>query len=758
MGLRRQVDHRECRSADGAGSSPAYGAHPVKLDFLQSMLNGPSLPSPSSVAATVLELIDQPELDIAALQSVIACDPVLTVKTLHAANQPDVQASRPISTLPQAIAPLGAVKIKAAVLTFGVAPMREWPGGGVAFDYKLHWRHALTTAVAARDLMGEEPTLRDEAYAAGLLQDIGVLALQRAMPERYQAVLARLGESSAELWLLERAELGTDHMEVGQALLQKWRLPSVLWCPIGVHHQPEAIEGSDAIERQLARVLRVAAQVGKVFCFTHDATALLRLKELAQLVLGLSESELEAILSRIDPQIRETVTRFDLDVGESLSWEQLLTQANQSLAGLARQMGTALTATTQRLDQSDRAARALRVARFAAEAANRAKSEFLANMSHEIRTPMTAILGYLDLLIDGERSGEEHARYVEVIRRNGEHLLAILDDILDLSKLEAGRITVERQPCSPYRILEDTASSLACRATGKGLAIGTEYRGPIPETISTDPTRLRQILTNLIGNAIKYTESGKVRVILQLEGPADALEPQLRFEVIDTGIGIPEPQQAKIFEPFTQADPSSVARLGGSGLGLAICKRMMELLGGEISVTSTVGKGSTFAFTIATGSLSGVRLLENPRATLTRPEGPKPMDSVALSGQVLLAEDGPDNQRLIALKLRKVGLQVDVADNGRSALEKAFAARDSGTPYDVILMDVQMPELDGLAATSRLRESGYAGPIIALTAFAMPSDRERCLQAGCDDFVSKPIDWSRLFSLLRDCLNEDKPD
>ncbi len=730
----------------------------MKLDLLQSMLNAPSLPSPSTVAATVLELIDQPELDMAALQSVIACDPVLTAKVLRAANQPDLRASRPISTLPQATALLGVEKIKAAVLTFGVAPVREWSNSSVAFDYKLHWRHALTTAVAARDLVGDEPTLRDEAYVAGLLQDIGVLALQRAMPKRYHTVLARLGESRGELWVLERAELGTDHMEVGRALLQKWRLPSVLWCPIGVHHQPEAIEGSDAIERQLARVLRVAAQVGKVFCFTQDATALLRLKELAQLVLGLSESELEAILSRLDPQIRAAVARFDLDVGESLTWDQLLTRANLRLAGLARQMGTALTATKQRLDESDRAARALRVGRFAAEAANRAKSEFLANMSHEIRTPMTAILGYLDLLIDGDQASEEHARYVEVIRRNGEHLLAILDDILDLSKLEAGRITVDRVPCSPYRILEDTTSSLACRATGKGLTIGTEYRGAIPEEISTDPTRLRQILTNLIGNAIKYTESGEVRVVLQLKGSANASEPHLRFEIIDTGVGIPEPQRAKIFEPFTQADPSSVARLGGTGLGLAICKRMTELLGGKISVSSEDGKGSTFAFTIATGPLSEVRLLENPRATLTQPEPPKPSEHVQLEGHALLAEDGPDNQRLIALKLRKAGLQVDVAENGRSALEKAFAARDAGTPYDVILMDVQMPELDGLAATSRLREAGYPGPIIALTAFAMPSDRERCMRAGCDDFVSKPIDWPRLFSLLTDCLSKDKSD
>jgi signal transduction histidine kinase/ActR/RegA family two-component response regulator len=545
-------------------------------------------------------------------------------------------------------------------------------------------------------------------------------------------------------------------MEVGSALLRKWRLPSILWCPISVHHQPDAMEGNDPVERRLARVLRVAAQVGKVFCFTHDASALVRLKELAQSTLGLSESELEAILTRIDPQIREAISQFDLDLGESLSWEELLTQANERLAALARQMGHALSATEQRLDESDRGARALRVARFTAEEANRAKSEFLANMSHEIRTPMTAILGYLDLLLDGEQSLDQRTRYVEVIRRNGEHLLAILDDILDLSKLEAGRIVVERVPCSPCQIVEDAASLMEGRAGEKGIALETEYHGPIPETVATDPIRLRQILTNLIGNAIKFTEQGEVRVIVEAEDPLDAEKPHLRFEVVDTGIGIPPKQQARIFEPFTQADPSALLRSGGTGLGLAICKRMTELLGGEISTSSTLGQGSSFAFTIETGPLSGVRLLENPRESLVTAESPKAALALQLEGHVLLAEDGLDNQRLIALQLRKAGLRVDVTEDGHAAVEKALAAQEGGKPYDVLLMDVQMPELDGLSATSQLREAGYEGPVIALTAYAMPSDRERCLRAGCNDFVTKPIDWDRLLPMLLHYLRKDQ--
>jgi CheY-like chemotaxis protein len=377
-------------------------------------------------------------------------------------------------------------------------------------------------------------------------------------------------------------------------------------------------------------------------------------------------------------------------------------------------------------------------------------------MSHEIRTPMTAILGYLDLLLDGDQSLDQRTRYVEVIRRNGEHLLAILDDILDLSKLEAGRIVVERVPCSPCQIVEDAASLMAGRAAEKGIAFETEYRGPIPETVATDPIRLRQILTNLMGNAVKFTESGEVRVIVETEDPLDAEKPHLRFEVVDTGIGIPPKQQARIFEPFTQADPSAFLRSGGTGLGLAICKRMTELLGGEITTSSTPGEGSTFAFTIETGPLSDVRLLENPRESLVAAEPPKAALALQLEGHVLVAEDGVDNRRLIALQLRKAGLQVDVAEDGHAAVEKALRAQEAGHPYDVLLMDVQMPELDGLSATSQLREAGYEAPVIALTAYAMPSDRERCIRAGCNDFVSKPIDWDRLLPMLLHYLRKDQ--
>ncbi len=262
----------------------------------------------------VIEVIDRTEPDMRALQGLIECDPVLTAKIIRAANAPTGSKTRSVSTLPQAIRTLGMMNIQRAILTFSLAPLGTESGDPSRFDYGLHWRHALTTAVAARDLVGDEPTLRDEAYVAGLVQDIGVLALQRAIPDQYQKVLRQLSESTQELWILERAELGTDHMEVGKAVLQRWRFPSIVTCPIGAHHQPEIMDDGDPVERRLSRVLRVAAQVGKVFCFSNDASALVRLHELAHQMLGISDTSLQALLTRIDPQIRDALKIIYLDV------------------------------------------------------------------------------------------------------------------------------------------------------------------------------------------------------------------------------------------------------------------------------------------------------------------------------------------------------------------------------------------------------------------------------------------------------------
>jgi two-component system CheB/CheR fusion protein len=398
-----------------------------------------------------------------------------------------------------------------------------------------------------------------------------------------------------------------------------------------------------------------------------------------------------------------------------------------------------------------RRAMELTEARNAALQAARVKAEFLANMSHEIRTPMTAILGFTDLLSDAEAGEAERASYLETIRRNGEHLQRIINDILDLSKIEAGKMTLERIACSPVQLVREVSSLMRTRAVGKGLTFGVEYRGPIPARIHADPTRLRQILINLIGNAIKFTECGGVRVVLRMAEVTEAVRPSLRFEVVDTGIGITPDVQARLFTPFSQADASTSRRFGGTGLGLTISKRLAEMLGGDVTVRSTPGDGSTFVLTLDTGDLDGVPMLEDPgeaQVPLPAARAAAGAAGFRLAGRILLAEDAPDTQRLLSFYLRRAGAQVETAEDGRVACEAALAAAAAGASFDVILMDMQMPRLDGYGATARLRSAGYAGPIIALTAHAMEGDREKCLRAGCDDFLTKPIDPQALLGTI----------
>jgi len=387
-----------------------------------------------------------------------------------------------------------------------------------------------------------------------------------------------------------------------------------------------------------------------------------------------------------------------------------------------------------------------------AKSADRAKSEFLANMSHEIRTPMTAILGYVDLLATGEANTPDapsRAEAVQAIRRNGAHLLQIIGDILDLSKIEVGKFMLEQSHCSPVDTVSDIVRMMRIRAKHKCLTLNLKFRGPIPNSITTDPLRLRQILINLIGNAIKFTEIGGVRVDVSLvrhEG-----QPRLQCIVADSGVGIPERQLGSLFQPFVQGDMSTARRYGGTGLGLAISKRLAIILGGDLSVDSQEGTGSTFTLTIDPGPIEAARLVQvdgDPAASGVRPLPQVSPEVPRLDCRVLLAEDGPDNRRLISYVLEQAGARVSTVGDGEAAVHEALAARAAGEPFQVILLDIQMPLVDGYQAAERLRAAKYQGPIIALTAHAMRGDRGRCLEAGCDDYATKPIDRHALVRLV----------
>ena len=398
----------------------------------------------------------------------------------------------------------------------------------------------------------------------------------------------------------------------------------------------------------------------------------------------------------------------------------------------------------------------LQKARVAAESATAAKSQFLANMSHEIRTPMSAIIGYSDLLLDPAQTTEERVDCVSTIRRNADHLLTLINDILDLSKIEADRMTVETIKCSPCQLISDVASLMRVRAAENDIDFHVRYDSAVPASITSDPVRIRQVLINLVGNAIKFTQQGAVKVHVWSE-ELDGEKPTINFRVVDSGIGMTEEQKSRLFRPFTQADYSTTRKFGGTGLGLTISKTLVNLMGGEISVSSVPGLGSCFEFSLPTGSLENVEIIQSPSETAleTLPDRTTEInESTKVTAKVLLAEDGVDNRRLISFHLKKAGCHVTTAENGKIAFEEASAAKKRGEPFDIIFMDMQMPVMDGYQAASKLRETGYTGPICALTAHAMNGDREKCINAGCDDYLTKPINVDRLIATVRQSRKE----
>jgi PAS domain S-box-containing protein len=380
-------------------------------------------------------------------------------------------------------------------------------------------------------------------------------------------------------------------------------------------------------------------------------------------------------------------------------------------------------------------------AKAVAESANRTKSEFLASMSHEIRTPMNAIMGIADLLAKTPLSSEQD-KYVQIFRRAGDNLLNLINDILDLSKVEALQIELEQAGFGLADLLEKVSEILQLKADEKGLALVWEIAPNVPLHLIGDATRLRQVLLNLVGNAIKFTESGNVSVRVHMD--ADASVPTaLRFTIADTGIGIPAEQLDRVFERFTQADSSTTRRFGGSGLGLTICRRLVELMGGRIWCESTVGEGSVFSFVVPFEVWTGVPA----GAAVTRAPGP---ELPLLPLHILLVEDSPDNCTIALAYLEDTPYRVDVAENGAVACEM-FAVGD----YDLVLMDRQMPVMDGLTATRRIRvweraNGRLPAPIIALTASALKGDREQCLAAGCTAFLTKPIKEEVLLQAIKD--------
>lgn len=381
-----------------------------------------------------------------------------------------------------------------------------------------------------------------------------------------------------------------------------------------------------------------------------------------------------------------------------------------------------------------------------ADSANQAKSAFLANMSHEIRTPLTAIIGFTEQILNANLSHNEKNKIQQTIIKNSKHLQTLINEILDLSKIEAGQLEIEMTAATPVQVSYEIESIIAQHAQDKGLSfiINNEY--PLPSSIITDVTRLKQILLNLCSNAIKFTPQGEIK----LETSYDSDNNLISFIVSDTGIGLTKDELEKIFKPFTQADASTTRKYGGTGLGLSISRLLAIELGGTLQCNSEKDKGSQFILTLPTGISGKIKMIMKSEEFTPIPD--KSIDNIEikqLQGSILLAEDVIDNQNLISMYIKPTGAHVEIANNGEEAIHKALDKK-----YDLILMDMQMPKVDGIEAISTLRKTGYSAPIVSLTANALAADKEKCMLAGSDQFLAKPINVHEFYSVLNKYLKE----
>lgn len=528
-----------------------------------------------------------------------------------------------------------------------------------------------------------------------------------------------------------------------------------------------AREQSDLRERANRSELKYRAIVASLHegVVVHSATdgSLIDFNASAERILGLSREELHgrkstdvrwgAIRSDGSPlpgeehpamvSLRTGLSVRDVEMGINktdgrLTW---ISVSSQPIFEEGAAKPFASVASFRDITERKRIEAELKEAKEAAESASRLKTAFLANMSHEIRTPLTAILGFTDLFKCDSPTAAERSEYLEIIERNGRSLMRLIDDILDLSKVEAGRLEVELLQFSLPGLLEEMMALFGEKAKDKGIRLRLENRDSIPERIISDPTRLRQILINLIGNAVKFTEQGEVTVNVKVVERPEVPHASLSIIVHDTGPGLTEEQKARLFEPFMQADNSTTRRFGGTGLGLALSKRLATALGGDLTIANcTPGGGCAFVLTF-TPIIVQASTARAAAGVETAPAFSRVSKSnLLLQGlRILVVEDTEDSFFLVKRHLDSRGAAVERASNGKEGIEKAF----SGNP-DIVLMDIQMPVLDGYEATMELRRGGFAKPIIALTAHAMKKEREKSLEAGCDAHLTKPLNPSEL--------------
>ena len=460
------------------------------------------------------------------------------------------------------------------------------------------------------------------------------------------------------------------------------------------------------------------------------------------------EAANELLLAKVIPTQREVMTELNsmLAAQKRQLQNELLRASSRNQTTLTLVLTLGLTACAigvfvafSVIRNNDKAQQELIDARIRAQQADHHKSLFLANMSHEIRTPLTSIIGFAETLRNPGQKESLKESAIATIIRNGKHLLSIINDILDLSKIESNKLEVESIPTDPMEIIADVESIFGRLAREKGLTFGLNIEFPFPKRIITDPLRLKQIIINLVSNSIKFTESGKIEISAKVQSDLQ----KLTIVVRDTGIGMSADAIEKIFLPFTQADASTTRHFGGTGLGLTISRNLAERLGGELSCQSEQGEGTQFKLTLATGKLYDNEMYHSFRDFERLDNSSAATEELTLQGRVLLAEDSPDIRELVLLYIGETGVDVEAVENGQQAVELAMEQ-----DFDLILMDMQMPIMDGRDAIRWLRKTGNQIPIIALTANAMKEDVRQYMELGASGFLPKPIDKNQFKSML----------